>query len=59
MDATFHSEICMFNYSSPLTSVFVIFTIHWLKVEAIYHKDWLQDFSGHDFAPDYGTSSEM
>lgn len=28
IDVTFHSEICMFNYSFPLTSVFVIFTIH-------------------------------
>lgn len=28
IDVTFHSKICMFNYSFPLTSVFVIFTIH-------------------------------
>lgn len=28
IDVTFHSEICMFNYSFPLTSVFVTFTIH-------------------------------
>lgn len=28
IDITFHSEICMFNYSFPLTSLFVIFTVH-------------------------------
>lgn len=28
IDVNFHSEICMFNYSFPLISVFVTFTIH-------------------------------
>lgn len=28
IDVNFHSEICKFNYSFPLISVFVTFTIH-------------------------------